>query len=133
MCCIFVVDFPCTTDDCCASSPLINDDVGAHADDACPTSVGDKSLIGCVEFTGCRYDVQPCETDECCEASPLRNPDLPVEFNAECPQENGDPSHGGCIEFTRCKYVGEYQFIVAKMSLKQQKHTGFTFSVFSVR
>ena len=75
-----------------------------HFDADCPVKDGDVSLVGCVEFTQCRYDVEQCETTECCEKSALRNPELPVVFNPDCPKVDGDTSIVGCIEFTGCQY-----------------------------
>ena len=110
---------PCQTDACCREISVTNHDpsLGVHADASCPRRDGDTSLVGCVEFTGCRYNVDKCDSDDCCAKNALRNPSLPVKFNPDCPAQNGDTSIVGCIEFTQCQYVGMFKTCESKFAV----------------
>jgi len=98
---------PCTSNACCLTHPLVNQDpnLGAHFDSGCPTMDGDTSLPGCVAFTSCRYVSPQCTTDACCQTHPLVNHAVSVRFNPSCPRGGDDPSVVGCVEWTLCQYV----------------------------
>ena len=44
------------TDACCDANSIVNHGLEVHFDAGCPEHDGDVSVIGCVEFTGCKYE-----------------------------------------------------------------------------
>lgn len=105
--------FPSSRDLCCEFNPLVNPSLAVEFDRDCPQVDGDESLVGCVEFSGCRYVEFPyCDAyqgvyasaDVCCEQNPLVNAALNPYFDDACPMMVGDDSLEGCVEFTQCRY-----------------------------